>query len=119
MARRIMFWAAALLSLFALWLTQSLRFEWYVDDGSVFLLRGALSVGALGIVACWVFFPSRILAAALGVGVLVAPPMLDQDLAGLDAGFVPAILVVAVLVFIATHLRRGVEAQPSRCLVER
>jgi hypothetical protein len=110
MAKRVVFGIAAALSLIALWLVFSLRYEWYTDSDSLIVLRASLGLGIAAIVGCWVLVPSRAIVSALGIATLVFPPFVDRDFVLPDIRFAPFILGVAALLALATHLRRALGA---------
>ena len=98
--------ALAVVSLAALWLTFEFRYIWYLKAQTAFAMRSGFALGAAGILLCWLFAPSRLLVAALGLATMFFPLVVGLTDVPINLGFLPFVAFVIGLLVITTHLRR-------------
>lgn len=107
MIRLVAFVLSALLSVGCFWILFSLRYEWHLNDTESFYFRLVIGTAVAAILACWIFFPSRLVVAAIGMAALCLPPFLDDGFTRLDPEFGRFLVAATLLLAGATHLRRG------------
>lgn len=113
----LLFFVIAILGLVLHFFIFEMRYMWYVGQEDFRILRGGYIASVVAISVLWVFYPSRVLVAVVGLLALFFPhlyfapdarPLLGR---GIDlSSIIFALLGVALLVA-ATELRRRIKAQ--------
>lgn len=91
------------------------KYMWHVTEAQFWILRGGFTAGVLVIIALWVFFPSYVVVAIVGLLTLLFPVILFPILFGVEQSpslsswklsFVVTATVGFVFLFATTALRR-------------
>ena len=99
------------MSLAVLLVVFELRYVWYVDSTDLQILRGGFTAGALVLVVLWVFFPSKIAIAVIGLVILLFPNILPEHRLPISTAFAALVLFCIALLVAAGEVRRRIGFQ--------
>lgn len=114
LASKLGMYVLCALSLVVLLVVFELRYVWYLSPSELWALRGGFAVGALALIALWVWFPFRIATAVLGLATLTFPTLLPGHRPPVSVGFVTTAFFCIALLVAATEVRRRVVYRVSK-----
>jgi len=113
----LLFLASAVVAVATYWFVFELRYAWFLHPDQARFLGIVLLVVAAGLVALWLWYPSRLLTAIVSaVGVALPPLAMGNVFPPLDRDFAPFAIGAIALCVLATHFRRRAFVGPSHAL---
>lgn len=101
----ITFISTAIFASLVLWLSFELRYVWYITLSDLIFIRSIFAVFLLAIWICWIFRPSKVVTAMLGIVALIFPPMISNSYVSVDFVFLFFIFVAVLCLVFVAHVR--------------